>query len=186
MQPRLWQRLQNAFRGAEQRMEALTRRLPPSLVFLPLPLVKSFEAGAGPNVKNASGNFGLQTFVPCRHCNGFPASGQLGGHTNPTTPFPRICTFSDPQHLRTYQVQTSKMKMKIEDDAVDAKGGTTLGRHGRHGCRGRHRAYRPPTAFGRLQPLRGGGRHDRRTRRLLGYARLTHRSYHRARVVVTA
>ena len=51
------------------------------------------------------------------------------------------------------------MKMKIEDDAVDAKGGTTLGRHGRHGCRGRHRAYRPPTAFGRLQPLRSGGRH---------------------------
>ena len=28
----------------------------------------------------------------------------------------------------------------------------------------------PPTAFGRLQPLRGGGRHDWRTRRLLGYA----------------
>ena len=26
-------------------------RLPPSLVFLPLPLVKSFEAGAGPNVE---------------------------------------------------------------------------------------------------------------------------------------
>ena len=101
MQPRLWQRLQNAFSGAEQRMEALTRRLPPSLVFLPLPLVKSFEAGAGPNVKNASGSFGLQTFVPCRHCNGFPASGQLGGHTNPTTPYPRTCTFSDPQHLRT-------------------------------------------------------------------------------------
>ena len=43
------------------------------------------------------------------------------------------------------------MKMKIEDDAVDAKGGTTLARHGRHGCRGRHRAYHPPTAFGRLQ-----------------------------------
>ena len=92
--------------------------------------------------KNASGSVGPQTFVPCRHCNGFPASGQLGGHTNPTTPFPRICTFSDPQHLRTYQVQTSKMKMKIEDDAVDAKGGTTLGRRGRHGCRGRHCAYR--------------------------------------------
>ena len=55
------------------------------------------------------------------------------------------------QHGETYQVQTSKMKMKIEDDAVDAKGGTTLARHGRHGCRGRHRAYHPPTAFGRLQ-----------------------------------
>ena len=27
MQPRLWQRLQNAFSGAEQRMEELTRRL---------------------------------------------------------------------------------------------------------------------------------------------------------------
>ena len=51
------------------------------------------------------------------------------------------------------------MQYALSQDAVDAKGGTTLGRHGRHGCRGRHRAYRPPTAFGRLQPLCGGGRH---------------------------
>ena len=42
------------------------------------------------------------------------------------------------------------MQCALSQDAVDAKGGTTLGRHGRHGCRGRHRAYRcqeQPTLF---------------------------------------
>ena len=68
------------------------------------------------------------------------------------------------------------MQYALSQDAVDAKGGTTLGRRGRHGCRGRHRAYRcqeQPTLFAlhvrntsrRTQRLSAPQRAARRVRR---------------------